>query len=82
MAKIFETKNGKKVVLLNPSEKGGKYARELKSGIRTTNAGEVKFDEKGKQLELSYAQKSYRAGYLAARKDNAKAYKASIKKKK
>ena len=66
----------KKVTFLNPAEKGKKAAKELKSGIRYTNDGAVKLDENGKKIKLTKAQKSYRAGYLTARKDNARAYRA------
>lgn len=81
MAFTFKTKKGKNVTLLNPSEKGGKFARELKSGIGETNLGEVKTHKNGKPKKLSDTQKSYRSGYLQARKDSAAAYKAKHKKK-
>ena len=40
-----------------------------------------KADKDGVVMGLSDEQRSYRAGYLDARKDNAKAYKANKKKK-
>ena len=57
----FKTKNG--IVLRNPSEKAKRYARQMKNGC---------VGETGK--ELSPADMAYRAGYLDARKDSAKAY--------
>ena len=33
MATLIETKNGKKVVLLNPAERGKRYSRGLRLGI-------------------------------------------------
>ena len=70
MAKIINTKKGGKVVLRNPSEKGKRYARQLKSG---------KVQETGKKL--SNTDKAFRIGYLTARSDNAKAYKSKNKPK-
>lgn len=32
MATLIETQNGKKVVLLNPAERGKRYSRELANG--------------------------------------------------
>ena len=71
MAKIINTKNGNKIVLRNPAEKGKRYARQLKNG---------KVDETGKAL--SPTDKAYRSGYLQARSDNAKAFNSKNKKKK
>lgn len=56
-----KTKNG--IILRNPAEKAKRYARQMKSGCVT---------ETGK--ELSSSDMAYRAGYLDARKDSAKAY--------
>lgn len=56
-----KTKSG--IVLRNPSEKAKRFARQLKSG---------EVNETGKKL--SNSDKAYRAGYLQARSDNAKAY--------
>ncbi len=62
-------RNGNKIVLLNPSEKGQRYARQLKHGV----------DHNG--VVLSDTQKSFRSGYLQARKDSAKAYNAKQRRK-
>lgn len=75
MAVTVTNKKGKKVTLLNPSEKGAKYARELKMGVRETNKGLLKTDRNGELSSLSDTQKAYRSGYLDAQKDSAKAYK-------
>ena len=75
------SKYGTPMTLLNPYGKGRKYATELKHGKRLTNDFKRKRDESGKQMSLSVKQKSYRAGYLQARKDSAACYKA-IKAKK
>ena len=77
---IVENKNGKKVRLLTPDQKGAKAAVELKKGIKLTNFGKVKRDKGGNPLKLNKAERSYRAGYLDARTDNAKAYKHNKKK--
>ena len=65
------------IVLRNPAEKGKRFARQLRAGC-VTETGEV----------LSPTDKAWRAGYLSARSDNAKAFSAkhgrkskSIKKK-
>lgn len=63
MAVTVKTKSGKRLKLLNPAEKGNRFAKQLKSGRIT---------ETGKRLNES--EKSFRAGYLTARSDNAKAY--------
>ena len=78
----FKTKNRKgfEVTLLNPSEKAAKYAGELRTGIRKTNDGKYKPDKNG-DVGLSKEGRAYRAGYLDARKDSAKAYKHNLKKK-
>ena len=65
MAYVCKSKSGKKIVLRNPAEKGRRYARQLKSG---------KVTETGKKLTKN--QKSWRAGYLTARSDSAKAFKS------
>ena len=57
--------NGQKVLLLNPDQRGRKYAVELKRGVDV-------YTEK----PLRNTQKSYRSGYLKARSDSAKAWKA------
>ena len=76
----FKNSRGKTVTLLNPSEKGKKYANELKTKIRHTNDGRFVKDEDG-PLPLTDTALAYRSGYLDARKDNAKAYKHNKKKK-
>lgn len=63
MATVVKCKKGNKIVLLNPAEKGKRFARQLKNKC-VSETGEV-LDEKGK---------AFRAGYLTARSDNAKAY--------
>lgn len=68
MASVVRTKKGNKIVLRNPSEKGKRYARQLKSG---------KVQETGKTL--SNTDRAFRIGYLTARSDNAKAYKSKRK---
>ena len=68
------------VTLLNPSEKGAKFAKELKTGFKRTNTGQYKLNKDKKGIKLTAEQRSYRAGYLDARKDSANAFKA-IKKK-
>jgi hypothetical protein len=73
--------DGGKQTFLTPSGKGAKYAAELKNNTRYTNDGQVKHDEDGRKLGLSKAQRSYRAGYLSAQKDSAKAYNARELKK-
>ena len=70
MAKIINTKNGKKVVLRTPAEKGKRYARQLKSG---------RIQETGKAL--TEKDRAFRIGYLTSRSDNAKAYKSKQGKK-
>lgn len=67
----------KKVILLNPSEKGAKYAEELRTKQRLTNGWELK-GPKG----LTPTQAAFRMGYLNAHKDSANCYKALKKKKK
>jgi len=70
MAVKVTNRNGYTVTLLNPSEKGQLYARELKDNYNPrTGDG------------LTKSQRAYRSGYLDARKDNAKAYKHNKKKK-
>lgn len=62
--------------LLNPHGKGRKYAKELREGIGYTNDGQIKKDDAGKVRKLTKQQRAYRSGYLDARKDDAKAWKA------
>lgn len=74
-------RNGKTVTLLNPAEKGNKYALELRCNVHCTNYGDVKLDKNGKVRKLSKTSRAYRAGYLASRKDSAGAYKSAEAKK-
>ena len=60
-----KNKHGKWVRLLNPAQKGRKYAKDLKLGRDSVT---------GKPLRDT--QKAHRSGYLKARADNAKAWKA------
>ena len=78
---IVTAKNGKKVRLLTPDQKGAKAAVELKKGVKLTNFGQVKRNKNGSPCKLDKSERSYRAGYLDARKDNAKAYKHNKKKR-
>ena len=68
-------KNGRRGFLLNPHEKGQKYAEELRQKKRMTN------DMQLKDKPLTKEGAAYRAGYLDARKDSAKAYNHNQKKK-
>lgn len=76
MSKTVYNKNGKKIVLLNPAEKGAKAAAELKMGYHITNDKQYKSDEDGYAIPLTDTQKAWRSGYLAARKDSADCYNA------
>lgn len=71
MPKVITLKaTGEKITIYNPAEKSKKYAADLKYGVDTNS---------GKKLTTS--KKAWRSGYLAARKDNAKAYNAKKKSK-
>ena len=72
-------KNG--MVFLNPSEKGAKFAKELKQGFKRTNSGEFKLDENRKGIKLNSQERAYRSGYLDARKDSANCFKALKRKR-
>ena len=72
---VVTTKKGKQVRLLNPAQKGAKAAVELKRGVKMTNFGKVKTKKDGTPRALTKTERAYRAGYLDARNDNAKAYK-------
>ena len=76
MAVDVVNRKGKTVRLLNPAEKGRKYAGELKRGKRYTNEGTAKRDKNGNHISLTKSGKAYRSGYLDARKDSAKAFKS------
>lgn len=73
------TKKGKEFTFLNPSEKSAKYSIELKENLLVTNNLTTKLNKNGKAQFLTNTQRAYRSGYLDARKDNAKAYKANLK---
>lgn len=75
----FKTKNG--TVLLNPSERSVKFAKELKENRKRTNEMKFKLDENKKSIKLDEKERAFRAGYLEARKDSSKAYKANKNKK-
>ena len=79
MSKKVRSKNGKTLTLLNPSEKGEKFAKELKTGKKYTNDGKIKKDKNGKVVKLGKKERAYRSGYLDSRQDNAKAYKSKKK---
>lgn len=74
---LFNTDTGEQKVLLNPNGKGAKYSKELKTNLAYTNDGHVKLDKKGNKTTLSKVQRSFRAGYLQAQSDNAKAFNAT-----
>jgi len=74
----FVTNTGS--VLLNPSEKGLKYAFELKHKRAITNSFRRKIDKKtGQTKVLSKEQLAFRAGYLQHQKDSNRAFKAKHK---
>ena len=79
--KIVNKRTGNVITLLTPAEKGKKYAIELRHKKKITNAGQRKRAKNGKQITLSKQAQAYRSGYLQARKDNAKCYKAIRRKK-
>ena len=81
MAKKVKRQNGTSVTLLNPSEKGRKYAAELRAGIHATNDHKIKRDKNGSPILLTDTEKAWRSGYLASRKDSANCWKAKQKKK-
>ena len=78
MAVIVKSKRGKVVYLLNPSEKGNKYASELRSNCAKTNTLYPKKDKFGLNKELTKEQRAYRAGYLSAQRDSADVYCAKV----
>lgn len=76
MSTVVKGKNGKKVVLLNPSEKRNKAFDELQNGIKLTNDSFIKTDAKGKPQKLTAVERAYRAGYVQAGTDSAKCFKS------
>lgn len=81
MAKTIIGRKGREITLLNPSEKGQKFADELRNGVALTNDQHLKFDESGRPQKLTDTQRAWRRGYLAARKDSADCWKAKQKKR-
>lgn len=61
---------------LSPKQKGKKVMYELKTGKRICNDGEPKRGKNGQQLKVTKTGRAYRSGYMDARKDIGKAYKA------
>ena len=80
MAFKFKRKDGREVTLLNPAEKGKKFADELRSGVKITNDRDIKRDKAGNYVTLDRESRAYRSGYLDARKDSARAWKSKNKK--
>lgn len=80
MAVRVVNKKGREVVLLNLAEKASKYVNELSNNVHLDNLGMIKVKKNGKPRRLNDCQRSYRAGYLQARKDNAACYKGILKK--
>ena len=74
-------KSGKRITLLNPSEKGSKYSAELKRNIQLTNNGSVK-TKNGKVKHLTSAQRTYRMGFITAQHENARAFNSAKRKRK
>lgn len=62
MATLINTKNGKKIVLLNPAERGKRYSRELANG------------RKHDGTPLTETEAAFRMGVLNERKTQAKIY--------
>lgn len=62
MATLIETKNGKKIVLLNPAERSKRYARELSKGAKHNG------------IPLTDTEAAFRMGVLNERKMQAKIY--------
>ena len=81
MATTIKTKTGKSVTLLNPSEKGKKFAKELKCGFKMTNDMSLKLNSNKKGIKLTDEERAFRSGYLTAQSDNAKCFNAKHGKK-
>ena len=62
VATIINTKNGKKVVLLNPAERSKRYARELSNGRKQDGT------------PLTETEAAFRMGVLNERKTQAKIF--------
>jgi hypothetical protein len=69
MAWFGKTKSGKEIVLLNPAEKGKRFASQLKAG-KVAETGEA----------LTDTGRAFRSGYLTARSDNTKALFGGLRK--
>lgn len=78
---VLTLDNGEKVTYLTPSGKAAKAAFELHNGYKVTNVGKRKVDDSGNVMLLTDTEAAWRSGYLAARQDSAKAYKANRGKK-
>lgn len=72
--KKVRTRKGKEVTLLNPAQKGAKFAHELKFGCKVTNDGNAKVGKDNDIVTLDKTERAYRSGYLDARKDSANCY--------
>ena len=59
MAVRVRTKRGKEVTLLNPSEKGGKFADELRYGFKLTNDGRPKLTKDNASIFLTDKERAY-----------------------
>ena len=70
----YITRSG--TVLLNPNERAGKFAKEIKQKKAYTNDGYRKLNDNGKQIKLTKEQLAFRAGYLAHATDSQKAFKS------
>lgn len=77
--KKVTTKKGKTITLLNPGQRGRKFAQELKEGYAISNSGKYRVDEDG-PIPLTDTQRAFRSVYLASRKDGAKCHKYLKKK--
>ncbi|MCM1437653.1 MAG: hypothetical protein NC131_00375 [Roseburia sp.] len=66
--------DGVTTTLLTPSGTATKYAAELAMGVKITNSGEFKQDADGNEMQLTPAQRAFRAGYIEARKASARLY--------
>lgn len=70
MSVTVKNQNGQNVTLYNPAEKGEIAVFELKNNYNA-RTGET----------LTKGQRAYRSGYLTARRDSAKCWKAQHKKR-
>lgn len=72
---VVRNEKGKEQTLLSPSQKGAKYADELREYRHLTNEGKLKYPGTDKEW-LTKSQRAFRAGYLQAQRDSANAYKS------